>query len=52
MPPGFWGNFAALPAAGGIVLAAGDPFHTSAVVRAVAESGRAGEVAIYAGDPR
>jgi hypothetical protein len=51
MPPGFWGNFAALPAAAAIVLASGDPFHNTAVVRAVAESGRTGEVALYTGDP-
>jgi dihydrodipicolinate synthase/N-acetylneuraminate lyase len=46
----FWRRFAELPNVVGIKIAAFNRYHTFDVVRAVAEVGRAGEIALYTGN--
>jgi hypothetical protein len=47
---GFWRRLAEVPNLAGIKIAPFNRYHTLTVVRAVAESGRAGEVALYTGN--
>jgi dihydrodipicolinate synthase/N-acetylneuraminate lyase len=47
---GFWRRLAEIPNLAAIKIAPFDRYYTLAVVRAVAESGRAGEIALYTGN--
>jgi dihydrodipicolinate synthase/N-acetylneuraminate lyase len=50
LPHAFWRRFAELPSVLGIKIAPFNRYQTIDVVRAVAESGRAGEIALYTGN--
>ncbi|HXX95268.1 MAG TPA: dihydrodipicolinate synthase family protein, partial [Planctomycetota bacterium] len=50
LPYSFWRRFAEIPAVVGIKMAPFNRYQTLDVVRAVAESGRAGEIALYTGN--
>ena len=47
---GFWRRFAELPAVAAIKIAPFDRYRTVDVLRAVADSGRAGDIALYTGN--
>ena len=51
LPPPFWRELAGIPAVAAIRVAPHDRCQTLDVVRAVAASGRAGEIALYSGNP-
>jgi len=50
LAPGFWRRFAEIPNVAGIKVAPFNRYQTLDVVRAVAESGRAGDIALYTGN--
>ena len=50
LPPSFWRQLCSIPGLVGIKIAPFDRYQTQAVVRAVAESGRSDEVALYTGN--
>lgn len=50
LPPSFWRRFAEIPSVVGIKMAPFNRYRTLDVLRAVAESGRAGEIALYTGN--
>ena len=50
LPPGFWRRFAEIPNVVGIKIAPFNRYQTLDVVRAVAESGRAADIALYTGN--
>ncbi len=50
LPYSFWRRFAEIPAVVGIKMAPFNRYQTIDVMRAVAESGRAGEIALYTGN--
>jgi dihydrodipicolinate synthase/N-acetylneuraminate lyase len=50
LPHAFWRRFAELPSVLGIKIAPFNRYQTIDVVRAVAESGRAGEISLYTGN--
>jgi dihydrodipicolinate synthase/N-acetylneuraminate lyase len=50
LPYSFWRRFAEIPAVVGIKMAPFNRYQTLDVLRAVAESGRAGEIALYTGN--
>ncbi len=50
LSPGFWRRFAEIPNVAGIKVAPFNRYQTLDVIRAVAESGRAGDIALYTGN--
>ena len=50
LSPGFWRLFAEIPSVVGIKMAPFNRYRTLDVLRAVADSGRAGEIALYTGN--
>jgi dihydrodipicolinate synthase/N-acetylneuraminate lyase len=50
LPIGFWRRFAQIPEVVGIKMAPFNRYQTLDVVRAVAEAGRAGDIALYTGN--